>query len=82
PLTSGENGEKRLQKEVERTKKVNGTEQTSEDNKKTRATGILDNPLQLGVAFSDFVDVDNFKEYLGKHAPKTEDNFGGRSEEH
>ncbi|XP_059145627.1 GTPase-activating protein skywalker-like isoform X2 [Physella acuta] len=78
PVTSGENGDRRNKSDEDIVKKQNGLD----GNKADASAGFLDNPLQLGIAFSEFVDVENFKRHLGTHAPKTEDKFGGRSEDH
>ncbi|GFN73983.1 hypothetical protein PoB_000048900 [Plakobranchus ocellatus] len=43
---------------------------------------VFEHSLELGIAFSEFVDVDSFKASLGNKNPHTEDGFGGRSEEH
>ncbi|GFR86342.1 TBC1 domain family member 24 [Elysia marginata] len=44
--------------------------------------GVFEHALELGVAFTEYVDVDSFKASLGSKNPHTEDGFGGRSEEH
>ncbi|RUS90996.1 hypothetical protein EGW08_001213 [Elysia chlorotica] len=43
---------------------------------------VFEHALELGVAFTEYVDVDSFKASLGNKNPHTEDGFGGRSEEH
>lgn len=43
---------------------------------------VFEHSLELGVAFSEYVDVDDFKATLGSKNPHTEDGFGGKSEEH
>ncbi|XP_012943237.2 uncharacterized protein LOC101858574 isoform X2 [Aplysia californica] len=43
---------------------------------------VFDHPLDLGVAFSEYVDIDSFQASLGKRTPRTEEGYGGKSEEH
>ncbi|XP_055868774.1 GTPase-activating protein skywalker-like [Biomphalaria glabrata] len=81
PLTSGDIDDRKQGNEDDRLLRENGADEGRKSGKREVA-GLLENPLQLGTAFSPFVDVDKFRESLGQRSPRTEDNFGGRSEEH
>jgi len=52
------------------------------ENGNETAKIVFEHPLDLGVAFSEYVDIERFQTSLGKRAPQTEEGYGGKSEEH